>query len=331
MGALKNKKILIPIVIVVTVIAILAITSAVKEKNAKDKAREEALARYNAQQQAQAQAQESTPAESSEPLSFDDQMQQSLIAQYGIPPEGFKWDLTGHLLPIGNDVDTAEGQIYKFIAALRSLDFATVQSCSSNSDTLATYQSYYSSIGLNNDYTNFLRKQMAVTLQSLAITGITQAGTFADGTQYFTVTLDVLDLTNKDFWVEDQDEIFAHMRESVEKESDVAKSNQYLYDYVYKAYQEGKPGLRSVDVTLTVSKQQDQGFLVTDDMELSALISYEGGNALVQYILNNFNAWLRETQMDEMFDTMSGAGEVTDDRYIDDGVDDKVYTGGDEE
>ena len=172
---------------------------------------------------------------------------------------------------------------------------------------------------------------MAVTLQSLAITGITQAGTFADGTQYFTVTLDVLDLTNKDFWVEDQDEIFAHMRESVEKESDVAKSNQYLYDYVYKAYQEGKPGLRSVDVTLTVSKQQDQGFLVTDDMELSALISYEGGNALVQYILNNFNAWLRETQMDEMFDTMSGAGEVTDDRYIDDGVDDEVYTGGDEE
>lgn len=234
-------------------------------------------------------------------MSYEDAMQQSLVEQYGDPPEGFKWDILGNLVAISSDDMSAEDVIHTYIRSISILDFATAQRYASSSKIYDTYNNYYDEItNVVTDYYNqFLRKQYTFAIQSIENLGIESTATMADGTQVMSVKLNVLDLTDKDFWRDDMQEIYRQMRVFGESEEDDTKRDQYLYDYIYSKYEDGTIGKREVVCDFKVGKQRNGGWLITDDSELNAYLKYDQGNDIAQYIISAYNDWLQETTLAE--------------------------------
>lgn len=234
-------------------------------------------------------------------MSYEDAMQQSLVEQYGEPPEGFKWDILGNLVAISSDDMSAEDVIHTYIRSISILDFATAQRYASSSKIYDTYNNYYDEItNVVTDYYNqFLRKQYTFAIQSIENLGIESTATMADGTQVMSVKLNVLDLTDKDFWRDDMQEIYKQMRVFGESEEDDTKRDQYLYDYIYSKYEDGTIGKREVVCDFKVGKQKNGGWLITDDSELNAYLKYDQGNDIAQYIISSYNDWLQETTLAE--------------------------------
>lgn len=234
-------------------------------------------------------------------MSYEDAMQQSLVEQYGDPPEGFKWDILGNLVAVSSDDMSAEDVIHTYIRSISILDFATAQRYASSSKIYDTYNNYYDEItNVVTDYYNqFLRKQYTFAIQSIENLGIESTATMADGTQVMSVKLNVLDLTDKDFWRDDMQEIYRQMRVFGESEEDDTKRDQYLYDYIYSKYEDGTIGKREVVCDFKVGKQRNGGWLITDDSELNAYLKYDQGNDIAQYIISAYNDWLQETTLAE--------------------------------
>ena len=234
-------------------------------------------------------------------MSYEDAMQQSLVEQYGEPPEGFKWDILGNLVALSSDDMSAEDVIHTYIRSISILDFATAQRYASSSKIYDTYNNYYDEItNVVTDYYNqFLRKQYTFAIQSIENLGIESTATMADGTQVMSVKLNVLDLTDKDFWRDDMQEIYRQMRVFGESEEDDTKRDQYLYDYIYSKYEDGTIGKREVVCDFKVGKQKNGGWLITDDSELNAYLKYDQGNDIAQYIISSYNDWLQETTLAE--------------------------------
>lgn len=234
-------------------------------------------------------------------MSYEDAMQQSLVEQYGEPPEGFKWDILGNLVALSSDDMSAEDVIHTYIRSVSILDFATAQRYASSSKIYDTYNNYYDEItNVVTDYYNqFLRKQYTFAIQSIENLGIESTATMADGTQVMSVKLNVLDLTDKDFWRDDMQEIYRQMRVFGESEEDDTKRDQYLYDYIYSKYEDGTIGKRDVVCDFKVGKQRNGGWLITDDSELNAYLKYDQGNDIAQYIISAYNDWLQETTLAE--------------------------------
>lgn len=234
-------------------------------------------------------------------MSYEDAMQQSLVEQYGDPPEGFKWDILGNLVALSSDDMSAEDVIHTYIRSVSILDFATAQRYASSSKIYDTYNNYYDEItNVVTDYYNqFLRKQYTFAIQSIENLGIESTATMADGTQVMSVKLNVLDLTDKDFWRDDMQEIYRQMRVFGESEEDDTKRDQYLYDYIYSKYEDGTIGKREVVCDFKVGKQRNGGWLITDDSELNAYLKYDQGNDIAQYIISAYNDWLQETTLAE--------------------------------
>ena len=281
------------------IILVIIISSAVKSSK-ENAAAEEAARRAEeaAQDAANAQGTSTT-------IDVHAEMQKSLTAQFGEAPEGFEWDYTGNLVALGNDDDaTCEDVIYMFIRSLSILDFSTAEKYSESSTVVSSYKDYYNTVSntVNDYYSNFLRKQFKKSITSIEINNISDTAVFSDGTQYVTLSLNVLDLTDKDFWQKDKDTLFEKMRTYKETETDDTKMNQYVYDYIYSKYEDGTIGKRPITVELVVNKQNGGGWLVSGDGELDAALEYENGVDVATYIVDNFNTWYRDVTLHEQMD-----------------------------
>lgn len=266
-----------------------------------------------------------------EVLDVHAQIQASLSQQYGIAPDGFEWGYSGELIAIGNDDDhTCEDVVYMFLRSLSVLDFSTAERYSSGSAIISDYQNYYSIISeaITDYYRNFLRKQYKVSLTSMEVTGISDVAVFADGTEYLTIEVKVLDLTDKDFWRDDKDEMFSTMRVYRETEEDTTKLEQFVYDYIYEKYEDGTVGKKSHTIELIVSKQNGGGWLVSGDNELNAYLQYERGVDTARYILAEFSDWYTAVRLQEQLEAMGGGGYVAEDgeQYNDYDKENEVYT-----
>lgn len=236
---------------------------------------------------------------------FHAEMQKTLSEQFGQAPEGFEWDYTGNLVAIGNDSEaTAEDVAYMFLRALSILDFSTANRYSEDSNVISSYESYYEDYGIIDYYSNFLRKQFKKSLMSLEVNNVADTAVFADGSKYITFSINVLDLTDKDFWRKDEDELWKTLRVYRETEEDSTKLNQYVYDYIYSKYEDGTIGKRAVTIELVVGKSNGSGWLVTGDSELNAMLQYENGVDVAAYILDAFNTWYQETTLQEQLDAI---------------------------
>ena len=120
-----------------------------------------------------------------------------------------------------------------------------------------------------------------------------------------TLTVSVLDLSDKDFWTADKDKIFEQLRVYRETEEDSVKLNQYVYDYILDAYTQGKIAKKSYTVDLVVSKENGGGWLVTGDKELCAILEYENGVDVAEYILDGFEDWYMDVTLQEQLDAIN--------------------------
>lgn len=293
-----GKKKLVIIGGIVGVIAIVSVVSSSKQR-AEDEERIKS-------EQERLEAVNNADSVNNTVLSYEDQMQQSLVEQYGEPPDGFKWDVMGNLVALSSDDMSAEDVVHTFLRAVSILDFATAQRYSSSSKIYDTYTGYFDEIStaITDYYDQFLRKQYTFALKSIENNGVEGVATLADGTQVISVKLSVLDLTDKDFWREDTDELYNQMRVFAETEEDDTKKEQYLYEYIYNAYETGVIGKRDVIIDFKIAKQNGGGWLLADDNELNAYLMYENGTDIVSYIENSYDTWYRETVLNEQQDEL---------------------------
>lgn len=274
----EHKK--ISIIVVVVLVLIMIIKGVVSTQNEKKKQEE-------ADAYTQQLLEEANQGVSDEEDSLLMQMQPELIQSYGKLPDGFIWESDGTLLSLGDKSMTAEEVVYSFFRGLSSLDISTVERYSRDSKVVESYSTYFDSKNKNTDYMDqFLRNMYKECLLSLQIEGIDSNAVFAANKQVFTVKAKMLDLTNKDFWKKDSQEIYKNLYLYDQDESDTTKSDMYLYSYILDYYKSGNAVLRDVTFDITVQKYPDldSGWLVSIDNDVDDACSYKDGKLVVSYI-----------------------------------------------
>lgn len=282
-----TKKVVIVLVVIIVFIAIQSSYSNYKKQK-------------EIQERLEASQKEVKTTEATTEYNFDDQYQAKLRDKYGEPPEGFEWDALGNLVATTGDANmTCEDVVYTYLRSLSILDFATAQRYASSSTVAETYSDYYSDItaDIADYYRDFLRKQYKFALTTLEIENISDTALFPDGSQYVSVDLNVLDLTDKDFWLEDKATVFDNMYVYDVIETDSTKMEQYVYDYIYSAYEAGKIPKKKITIELVVSKGNGEGWLVSNDGELSHQLSYEWGTDVAAYIKSQYQSYSIERQI----------------------------------
>lgn len=223
--------------------------------------------------------------------------QNAFVKVWGNPPDGFRWKDDGTLTAVSSDNLTNEDVIWNYLRGLSILDFSTVQKYSSHSLVESTYSGYFSdsNLGSSSYYAQFLRKEYKYALTSIEVDSVGNTAVFADGTSIVTVKLKMLDLTDKDFWQADKDAIFNKLKSVYTSEKDTAKAQQYVYDYIYSAYEDGKVGKRDITIELKLDKVSLGGWLVSDDTDLNSALKYEEGVNVASYILEQYSKWYSDS------------------------------------
>lgn len=233
---------------------------------------------------------------------YDAVLQKNLVKKYGDPPDGFKWSVTGDLVAVGSDTMNAEDVLYTYLRSLSMLDFYTAQEYSEDSNVVSTYQDYYANYGIEDYYDDFLRKQYKYALTTLEILQIGDTAVFADGTENVTVKLNMIDLTDKDFWLKDKDTLFDTLFNYKVYQDDDTKADQYLYDYIYKLYEKGSLPKKEVDVEIVLGKSAGGGWLVTNDKELDAALGYDWGTDIAKFIQDEYQQYELKRTLKESLD-----------------------------
>lgn len=215
------------------------------------------------------------------------QMQDDLIKTYGQVPDGYIWDIDGELLSLGDKSMTAEDVVYSYLNGLRTLDFSTVQKYSRSSVVVDSYEGYFSETDKNTDYTDqFLRNMYREALLSIQVKGIENSSVFAENKQVFSVRVEMLDLTEKDFWYDDRVKIYKNLQLYDSDQSDSTRAEMYLYDYIADYYASDDAAKREVTFDLTVQRYPDlnTGWLVSVDTDVDNACRYADGKLVVSYI-----------------------------------------------
>lgn len=233
------------------------------------------------------------------------QMQPELTKSYGKVPDGFIWETDGSLLSLGDKSMSAEEVIYAYFRGLSNLDISTVERYSRDSKVVESYSTYFDDKNKNTDYMDqFLRNMYKECLLSLQIEGIDSNAVFAANKQVFTVKAKMLDLTNKDFWKKDQDEIYKNLYLYDQDESDTTKGDMYLYNYILDYYRSDEALLRDVTFDITAQKYPDldSGWLVSIDNDVDDACQYKEGKLVVSYIKELY----RNVGRDKVAESMKG-------------------------
>lgn len=243
--------------------------------------------------------------------------QSELIAKYGNLPEGYLWDLDGTLLSQGDKSMSAEEVLYAYINGLKSLDFSMAQKYSRNSRVVETYSGYFDSMNSNTDYSDaFYRNMYKQALLSMQVLGIESNSIFADNKQVFTVRIQMLDLTDKTFWVKDKYYIYQSLR--VYSEEDSTKADLFLYDYILNYYKSEEAATREVTFDITLEKyiDLDTGWLVSIDTDIDNACKYSDGTPVIRYIKEMYNSEGRDMINSQESTTPDGTSVPTGDTSV---------------
>lgn len=235
----------------------------------------------------------STKDKDSKPKMTDEEREQErLTKMYGEAPEGFKWKDGGDLLSLGDTSLTAEEVAYNYLKSASMMDFDMLQRSSQNSKVAKTYQNFYE----DSSYSDaFKRKMYKLVLKSMTINELTDSALFANDKYIFTFSINALDLTEKDFWKQDKDTIFNNLKAYYREEEDSTKASQYIYEYILNHYSSDNPPMKDVSVELTVTKNDEGAWLVTDDTDLNNLCKYTDGETVNSYIYECYRDWYDKT------------------------------------
>lgn len=283
-GIVLDKKKLIPALVLLALVFL--ICRGVSASNA-EKAEKE---RVVAEAQAKAESEQAELALTQQSNSDDSillQQQPELVKSFGKVPEGYIWNTDGTLLSLGDKDMSAEEVVYAYLSGVRTLDFSMAQKYSRGSSVVANYSEMFSSDGADADYyDSFLRNMYKEALLSMKVESVADNSVFAENKQVFTVNIEMLDLTDKEFWQADKDQIYSDLYVYSSDEDDTTKSEIYLYDYVLNHYKSDKAKTRVVTVNLTVERYPDldTGWLVSADSDIDNACNYSDGTLMVNYI-----------------------------------------------
>ena len=290
-----TKNHIITLAIVAGVIGLIGFKNSLERKASEEDAKQKAKEAAEEYQRTHQQGTEFS-------YDYDAVLQKNLVKKYGDPPEGFKWSVTGDLVAVGSDTMNAEDVLYTYLRSLSMLDFYTAQEYSEDSNVVSTYQDYYANYGIEDYYDDFLRKQYKYALTTLEILQIGDTAVFADGTENVTVKLNMIDLTDKDFWLKDKDTLFDTLFNYKVYQDDDTKADQYLYDYIYKLYEKGTLPKKEVDVEIVLGKSSGGGWLVTNDKELDAALGYDWGTDIAKFIQDEYQQYELKRTLKESLD-----------------------------
>ena len=297
----KTKMIIGGIVLLIILIICANVSAKNKEEEARRRQAEAeaaALANANAYQ---------TPDE----IDMNAELQKAYTESFGVAPEGFIWNADGTLQAISNNNITAEDTAYYFMRGLSTLDFSVAEKYSDTSTVVDTYNNYYNISSSQNYYTQFLRKMYKQCLLSIEINEVLDSAVFADGSRIITFSVNILDLTNKDFWKKDEETIYGSLYAYDQTESDGVKADQYIYDYALGYYSSENAKKRTVQVDLRLEKQKDGGWLVVDDNDLNMICSYEYGVNITEYVKRSYEDWVIDFETAKVSQVVENANNVS--------------------
>jgi hypothetical protein len=218
--------------------------------------------------------------------------QQKLNAKYGEPPEGYMWSSTGTAIPLGNADMSPEEVLYAYMKACSLLDFSSATRYVTGSSVISRYEAYYGT-GEYDAYDSFVRDVYKRVLTLTNIKDIVDTAVFNDGSYVYTVNLSTVDLSNKDFWVADKENLFLQMYNLNYYERDNLKARSFLYDYLEEYYNSDSVQMVEKQIDIKIEMGTD-GYLVTDDSAVDAICNYTDGEAVIDYIFDEYETWYKD-------------------------------------
>ena len=226
-------------------------------------------------------------------LSESELQQLELVKMFGEPPEGFRWNVNGDLVALGDNTKTPEDVGYSYIKALAQLEFATASKYSSTAVIPDNYNAMYKNQTVYG-VTQFTRSLYKEVLLSIEVNDIESTAIFENGRYIITFNINILDLTDKEFWLKDMDEIYNNLYSYSTGEGDTSKANQYLYNYLLAYYSSDEAAKRTVSVDIVIDKVTNGGYLVSSDVDLDALCRYQNGAVVSDYIWQCYTKWVND-------------------------------------
>lgn len=296
----KNKSFILIGLGVLALVVLLFVTPAMRKNIQAKQEEERKIAQQKEEEEKKKQANQNQEGVGTDKYLMN--MQPRLVERFGEAPEGFIRNIDGTLQSLGDKDMSAEDVLYAYIRALSILDFSTVEKYSRNSTVMKTYNEFFNSRNINTDYKDsFIRKMYKQTLLSIEMVGVENQAVFASNKVVYTVKLRMLDLSNKDFWLEDKDKIFQDLS-VIDSEGDDTKSENYIYNYIVDKY--SKKGTKItkdivLDVTLEKFADLGSGFLVSIDKEIDDYARYKNGKLFSTYVLEQFRDYRYQKMQNE--------------------------------
>lgn len=293
----KSKKNKI-IIIVAAVLAILIVGANVKAAIAERKAGANSSSVPVADTGTNADDNTDVTESEAEGLSDAELEQKALNEVYGEPPAGFRWDDDGNTVPISNENLTAEQVVYQYLRGLAMSQFDTVQKYTYYSTVVSMYNSYFADGASESYYNQFARQVYRLALSSIVVNGMENEAVMANGRHVCTMNITLLDLSYKDWFKDNEDEIFKNMYTYLSGEQDNTKAQQYVFEEILKYYKSDTAKTKDVSIDITLDKVSFGGWLVTDDTALEMLCEYTDGTSTFEYIYSEYEKWI-QTQEQE--------------------------------
>ena len=284
----------IPGKVKLVVIAVLAIAIIAMFKAADNHQKEKEKAALDTLNNVRNNASQVEASTESEQLSESELKQRALIEVLGEPPQGFRWSDDGTPVPVSDENLTDEDVAWQYLRSLTMLDMESAQKYAYYSTIINRYSSYFGVDASQSYYIQFQRKLFTKALLSLQIDKLDTKSIFADGKRVCTFTVTIVDLSYKDFWVENKDAFFTELESYFASEKDATKGQQYVYDKILEYYDREDCVTKTTQVDIVLDKVTKGGWLVTDDTELEMLCEYTNGTSVYSYIMDEYAKWIDE-------------------------------------
>lgn len=221
--------------------------------------------------------------------------QKRLISRFGEAGEGYYWSDEGTRMALGDQNLSESEVIATYLKSISTLDFATAQKYAYKDQVLRTVNAYFNSDAEFTYSESFKKAMYQQFLLSIETEAVESQATFADDRANVTVRLKALDLSNKDFWKEDEDQLHKGIYTYRKTEADSTKARNFLYDYVLKYWKSEKAKKKEITVNLTLMKTGAGGWLVSNDQDIDNYAKYSDGETVINNILKGYDDMLSGT------------------------------------
>lgn len=206
-------------------------------------------------------------------------------------------DEFGEKIYTGNAELTAEDVVYGYVKSLSLLDFTTALTylnCDSSVingyiDRDYSYEGVDSGSSISYNFTHKIYKQV---LLNMVIDSIVDKVIMPDN---YIITLKIkhLDLNNTEFWKVDKEEIFNKlmMYKLDTSETSEDKANEYLANYIKGYFDKPEAPTKISEIEIKLDKTMSGAWLISDEVDLYGICSYNDGSLIITDINESFNEW----------------------------------------